>query len=816
MKKFTIILILSLLLTALFAVRINQNTALEIAEMHLRALDQLDYSINGTYLLPDDDNATVAFVYHLAPQGFIIVSTDTDVAPVIGYSFRNAFDTSDAEHNVGYLWVKYDLMSRLEAIPFTAPEVITENNSLWNSYLTGSVDFSSFRDTVYPPEGLTNTGGWVETQWNQSPAPYNTMCPIDPTTNSRSVVGCVATVMAQIMNYHRYIGSPAFNDSDDYYSTATYPYIHIDNDHATLSFPSFPELNPHLSDLAVAYALGFNVTSNMIAAMNFAAGVSVDMGYSSNGSGAYSSDVAPAMIYKFGYNTSQYVAYINATFYNNLQTDMMEARPAYLGILSNGTDGHAIIADGWNQTTGLYHLNMGWGSYQDGWYSLPAGMPSGYNQIHSAVINIEGGTVPFELTGQVFANGAPLDQTILTLEGPRYYEFEINDPLGYFSFDYMHAGTYLATALIELEGGGYFYKTETVTLDETNNILIVLLDNFEHLAGTVMAPVSAQNTHVNVYQNNVLITSGVADASGNFEIPGVLPGEYQAVASLSGNYFEEQIYSVSAGNQTINFNLEEYQYDHIFHFAGDPTDKFQFLADMSVGIRLAGEDIAAFEGNAVAKLSFLPAFNPSDGEIYAQIWKGSLLVSEKQITNFVDGEWKNVVLEDFAIVDPAAEYFVGYRIHSLIGPIPVAWHDAGPNIPGKGAYVRTTSWIPIPGVYNFNLCIKGTIVSQTPTGSENNTVNTLSNYLGNNYPNPFNPTTKISYNITTGSKVELSVYNLKGQLVKTLVSADQTAGEHTVTWNGTDNSGRNVGSGLYLYKLSAGSFSSTKKMIMLK
>jgi hypothetical protein len=237
---------------------------------------------------------------------------------------------------------------------------------------------------------------------------------------------------------------------------------------------------------------------------------------------------------------------------------------------------------------------------------------------------------------------------------------------------------------------------------------------------------------------------------------------------------------------------------------------------MSCGIRLAEDDISGFDGDAVAKLSFLPAFNPSDGEIYAELWKGSLLVSEKQITDFEDGVWKNVVFDDFAIIDPVEEYYVGYRIHSLSGVIPVAWHDAGPNIPGKGAYVRTSGWIPIPAAFDFNLCIKGTIVSQSPTGSQNNTINANVNQLGNNYPNPFNPTTTISYNIAKEGKVDLAIYNLKGQLVKTLVSAEQTAGLHDVTWNGEDNTGRKVSSGLYLYKLSTSDFNSTKKMILLK
>jgi len=64
--------------------------------------------------------------------------------------------------------------------------------------------------------------------------------------------------------------------------------------------------------------------------------------------------------------------------------------------------------------------------------------------------------------------------------------------------------------------------------------------------------------------------------------------------------------------------------------------------------------------------------------------------------------------------------------------------------------------------------------------------------------------------------VAIEIYNLKGQLVKSLVSDDKAAGEHSVIWKGTDNNNRPVSSGVYFYKMSAGKYSSTKKMIMMK
>jgi len=91
------------------------------------------------------------------------------------------------------------------------------------------------------------------------------------------------------------------------------------------------------------------------------------------------------------------------------------------------------------------------------------------------------------------------------------------------------------------------------------------------------------------------------------------------------------------------------------------------------------------------------------------------------------------------------------------------------------------------------------------------------NYLKQNYPNPFNPETNIFYSINQAGLVELSIYNIKGQLVKELVRSQMNAGEHTIVWQGNDNSNRKVSSGLYLYKLKIdGKTIDTKKMILLK
>ncbi|MCE1189458.1 MAG: carboxypeptidase regulatory-like domain-containing protein [Ignavibacteria bacterium] len=109
-------------------------------------------------------------------------------------------------------------------------------------------------------------------------------------------------------------------------------------------------------------------------------------------------------------------------------------------------------------------------------------------------------------------------------------------------------------------------------------------------------------------------------------------------------------------------------------------------------------------------------------------------------------------------------------------------------------------------VLNFSISPDGT------NAVINTGVGTVSNYtLSQNYPNPFNPTTVISYQIPSDAKVVLKVYNILGKEVATLVNGNQAAGKYNVTFNGS-----NLASGVYLYKLEAGNFSATKKLVLMK
>jgi len=102
------------------------------------------------------------------------------------------------------------------------------------------------------------------------------------------------------------------------------------------------------------------------------------------------------------------------------------------------------------------------------------------------------------------------------------------------------------------------------------------------------------------------------------------------------------------------------------------------------------------------------------------------------------------------------------------------------------------------------------------TANDNPVVNVKPAVLKQNYPNPFNPTTTISFNLPKAENVNLSIYNVKGQLVKTLANDRLNAGDHNIVWNGLDNNNNQTASGVYFYKLSAGNFSEMKKMVLVK
>ncbi|MBW6514023.1 MAG: T9SS type A sorting domain-containing protein, partial [Candidatus Syntrophosphaera sp.] len=124
---------------------------------------------------------------------------------------------------------------------------------------------------------------------------------------------------------------------------------------------------------------------------------------------------------------------------------------------------------------------------------------------------------------------------------------------------------------------------------------------------------------------------------------------------------------------------------------------------------------------------------------------------------------------------------------------------------GSDGYVSGEGW------YIDDVYVESEFVSNGET-----IVQTIRFELHENYPNPFNPTTTIRFDLPENSPVRLEIYNVKGQKVRSLLGSDLPKGSHSVIWNGLDDSGRPVSSGIYLYRLNSGSNEKTRKMMLMK
>ena len=129
---------------------------------------------------------------------------------------------------------------------------------------------------------------------------------------------------------------------------------------------------------------------------------------------------------------------------------------------------------------------------------------------------------------------------------------------------------------------------------------------------------------------------------------------------------------------------------------------------------------------------------------------------------------------------------------------------------GQWALQVDTRVIPLTGTGSGDVSTSSTVWVQrserVPSASS----------LAANYPNPFNPSTAIRYDLQESGPVSLRVYDITGQVVSALVSDEQPAGRYTITWDGRNQAGAQVASGVYLYELRAGSFRSVQKMLLMK
>jgi len=357
---------------------IDRESAQRAAETFLSSNGQGSCTIASVEPILGRSGVTLAYAFILSPAGYVIVpASRADVLPpVLAYSFSSSFSTHSASSLGMVKMVRNDVILRLTALNQKASlptSMLQKNRSQWDISLSGkAVATGSTSKTVYGPWLYLPT-------WGQR-KPYYDLCPWDNVTDAQCLTGCVATAFAQVLNYWQSPTSVTFTSDDDY-TTRTRK---IDIKAAGASFSGLSYNNGAPGDEAKAKIC-------------YAMGVLAKMNYSSKVSLANTLTVGKSMT-RMGYANPKIKRYgAGDTVDTQPIIDDLKVSPhGYPVVMSisslddNGEfdGGHAIIADGYNDYTDKFHLNMGWNGNSDGWYSLPSGMPSGYNAIKGYVYNL--------------------------------------------------------------------------------------------------------------------------------------------------------------------------------------------------------------------------------------------------------------------------------------------------------------------------------------------------------------------------------------------------------------------------------------------
>lgn len=379
MRKILLLFSLFLMTLVAWGEPIDRNEALKQANAFLSSKGiPVRQSLDMAYAQPGKaaEARSLYYVFNVGnDKGFVIVAGDDAVSPILAYADRGDFSEREMAPAA-----KAMLESYAQQI-----EMIQQNPSL-------AVAASTSYAAIAP---------MVETQWNQM-EPYNYMCPIIRGEAVRSVTGCVATAMAQIIYYHKHPveqtkAIPAYELSSRYVIPGADP-VTLNWDAMQLTYTG-SEAEDDPSALAVAQLMVL-------------CGKSVKMSYSSSASGAASESVPAALKEYFDYDGAAHMVYrdeyANADWEKMIYDELAAKRPVYLsGTSVSGTSavGHAFVCDGYDGE-GLFHINWGWGGMSDGFFRLTLLNPDdhgtggnngsgGFNMDEGAIIGIQpnqGGT----------------------------------------------------------------------------------------------------------------------------------------------------------------------------------------------------------------------------------------------------------------------------------------------------------------------------------------------------------------------------------------------------------------------------------------
>jgi len=584
----------------------------------------------------------------------------------------------------------------------------------------------------------------LQTTWDQS-WPYNSMCPADNMgSGGHALAGCGATAMGQIMKFWAYpthgIGSHSYNHPD-------YGLLSADFANTTYNYASMPN------------SLWFSANTN-ISTLLYHCGIAQNMDYGPNGSGSQVTAIRPAFVNFFGYeSTAQTVykyAYTTANWEAALRAELDAGRPIfYFGHDTQGGGGHAWVCDGYSGTN-YFHMNWGWSGSFNGYFYTSNLNPAGYafNNDQGAVIGLRPPmpiTPPTNLTATVDAgNNVFLQWQGLAARGLLGYTVyrngtsiaAITDPLTTQYYD------------INLEAGTYsYYLTANFTQGESapsNSVTVTIYP----------APV------INYQESFENFTDFATDLSPWFT------------------------YDLDQAPTAVFADTD-------FPHEGEPLSYIVFNPSSTVP---AITEIAPYTGNKL--LVCLPVAGTATAN---NDW-------------FCSPKWNTGSIAKFRFWARSA------FADSGLAKIKVGLSTSEPE-PQNMTVISGSEPIAVPTIwtgYEYNLTANtySNVFVGIQCLSDNGSVLLLdrfqlwSSYVENDaqtapdasfclsvYPNPARANVSLTWQQKEAVNINLSVYDVKGRLVRELFKGKAEKGSNQLIWNGTDNQGKPVANGLYFCRL---------------
>ena len=483
------IIIFFTIISSVFAVSAKQigvSEAQKVADRFLRSNSRLaangDASVQLAHVL-NEDGQNRLYVFNASHGGFVIVSGCDGTEQVLGYSDSGSFDPQNVAPGLDDMLQYYS-----EEIGYAI------DNDLQRA--PGYVQTADARPTIAP---------MLSTRWGQS-TPFNNLCPM--VGSNRSVTGCLATAMAQVMKYHNWPEVGEGSRSYDATLGGTTMTLGVD----------FGETTYDWANMLDYYGAGYNETqANAVATLLYSCGVSCGMNYAS--STAPSAELFKALPNYFKYDKSIKMAeraYYGIDEWNDLvYNELRSGRVVYLAGY-NAMSGHAFVCDGYDKND-YFHINWGWVGLDDGYFKMSAldpseqgigGSDAGYSKGLEMVYNIkkdEGGEAGIEIG---FHGDCSINRGTADLGSMTELVFGVT---GMTSFSIFKDYYYMRLGIMAVNE-----ETGEETFAQSNNIYWCILSSYYY---------SLADKNIRVYANTL---GGLPD--GNYRL-------YPAVWDISHNLY---------------------------------------------------------------------------------------------------------------------------------------------------------------------------------------------------------------------------------------------------------------------------------------